>query len=280
MNQRRRVTIFAAAGAAVAVTAGAVVAVSANGATDQFDASGTSAQADAPAPFGESNLPTGEPNSGAATSDSTTPDERAIPTSKKRKLARTFAVKTKDPVFFITVDDGNTKNAAALKYVTKNKIPATVFLTNAAVAGQWDYFRKFAAAGGTVENHTMTHRSLTSGGTPLSYEICRPQAIYGAKFGRIPTLLRPPYGNGGYVTTAKKTRKAIDATASACGIQHVVMWNAVAENGSFKFIRGSLKRGDIVLFHFTPNLAGELKTVMRMAAKKGLHPAPLTNYLR
>ena len=55
-------------------------------------------------------------------------------------------MKTKDPVF-ITVDDGNTKNAAALKYVTTNKIPATVFLTNAAVAGQWDYFRKFAAAG-------------------------------------------------------------------------------------------------------------------------------------
>ena len=95
-----------------------------------------------------------------------------------------------------------------------------------------------------------------------------------------PRCCARPYGNGGYVTTAKKTRKAIDATASACGIQHVVMWNAVAENGSFQVHPGITKRGDIVLFHFTPNLAGELKTVMRMAAKTGLHPAPLTNYLK
>lgn len=280
MNQRRRISVIAAAGAAVVVTAGALVAVAANGATDGSADANAASTAQAPEPFGESDLPIGEPTSGAGPDAAAGPEERALPLSKKRKLARTFVVKTKDPVFFITIDDGNTKNAAALKYVTTNRIPATVFLTNAAVAGQWNYFRKFTAAGGTVENHTMTHKSLTSGSTPLSYEICRPQAIYGAKYGRIPTMLRPPYGNGGYATTANKTRKAIDATASACGVQHIVMWNAVAEKGSFRFIRGSLKRGDIVLFHFTPSLAGELKSVMRMAAKKGLHPAPLTDYLK
>ena len=126
----------------------------------------------------------------------------------------------------------------------------------------------------------MTHSSLTSAITPLSFEICRPQQLYAAKYGHAPTLLRPPYGNGGYANTSRAKRTAIDTAASRCGIRHVVMWNAVAENGRFQFIRGSLKRGDIVLFHFTPSLAGELKTVMNMAKKKGLHPAPLTNYLK
>ena len=126
----------------------------------------------------------------------------------------------------------------------------------------------------------MTHKSLTSAGTSLPFEICRPQSIYAAKYGRVPTMLRPPFGNGGYATTKKSTRKAIDSVASQCGIKHIVMWNGLAENGKFKFIRGSLKRGDIVLFHFTPSLAGELKSVMKMAHRKGLHPAPLTDYLK
>lgn len=280
MNRRRRISVVAAAGAAVAVTAGAVVAIAANGATDGSADANAATTALAPEPFGESELPSGEATAGTGSESVTAPEEPALPVSKSRKLDRTFVVKTKDPVFFITIDDGNTKSDEALKYVTRNRIPTTVFLTDVAVAGQWDYFRKFAAPGGTIENHTMTHQSLTSGSTDLSYEICRPQTIYGAKFDRIPTMLRPPYGNGGYSTTPKKTRKAIDATASACGVQHIVMWNAVAEKGSFKFIRGSLKRGDIVLFHFTPSLAGELKTVMSMAAKKGLRPAPLTDYLK
>lgn len=274
MGQRGLITVFAAVGVVAALSAGTAVAVASserNGTTE----AGTS-NVEPPRPFSESNLPTDEP----AVRDDGSIEQRALPVSAKKKLKRTFQIKTKDPVFFITIDDGNTKSDAALKYVTRKQIPATVFLTNASVAGQWDYFRKFAAQGGTVENHTMTHRSLTSSGTPLSYEICRPQGIYGAHYKRVPTLLRPPYGNGGYAGTKASTRKAIDSVASKCGIKHVVMWNALAENGKFQFIRGSLKRGDIVLFHFTPSLAGELKAVMKMAHQRGLHPAPLTDYLK
>ena len=280
MSQRGRIIGITAAGVVLAVGAGAAVAVSANGSTSGTAEASTTTDVNESLPNGEARLPTDEPSAGLAGADAAVPTDRALPASPTRKLARTFLVKTKDPVFFITVDDGNTKNAAALRFVKKNRIPATVFLTNAAVAGQWDYFREFASYGGSVENHTMTHKSLLSGSTPLSYEICQPQRIYGAKFDHVPTLLRPPYGNGGYVGTPKKTRKAIDSVASGCGIKHVVMWNGLAEGGKFQFIRGSLKRGDIVLFHFTPNLAGELKTVMKMAKAKGLHPAPLTDYLK
>lgn len=274
MGQRSRVTVVAAVAAVAALTAGAAVAVTSNNSSGSQASDGSNVTP--PEPFGESDLPTNEPSSDNGSS----PESRAVPAGAKKKLKRTFQIKTKDPVFFITIDDGNTKNAAALKYVEAKKIPATVFLTNASVAGQWDYFHKFASHGGTVENHTMSHKSLTSASTPLSYEICRPQQIYAAKYGHVPTLLRPPFGNGGYATNSKASRNAIDSVASQCGVRHIVMWNGLAEKGRFKFIRGSLKRGDIVLFHFTPTLDRELKSVMAMAKRRGLHPAPLTDYLK
>lgn len=280
MSTRGRVTIAAVAAGAAVLTAGTAVAV-----TSSIDSSVSAgeAPANAPTPYGESQLPTSEQvgsNPGTSVDAQSAPEVRAIPSATGAKIKRTFQIKTKDPVFFITVDDGNTKSPAALNIVRKRNIPVTVFLTNASVAGQWSYFKEMASFGGSVENHTMTHRSLTSSSTPLQYEICRPQSIYAAHYGRVPTMLRPPYGNGGYANTSVRTRKAIDAAASSCGVRHVVMWNGLAENGRFQFIRGSLKRGDIVLFHFTPSLAGELKSVMRMAKAKGLHPASLTDYLR
>jgi hypothetical protein len=60
----------------------------------------------------------------------------------------------------------------------------------------------------------------------------------------------------------------------------MVMWNALADRGKFQFIRGSLHRGDIVLFHFTSDLARELKRVLVMGVQKGLRPAPLQDYLK
>ncbi len=274
MSQRRQIGAVGAVVAVAILTActAAVGGVSTSG--DPQTSQGTNTTA--PTPYGESDLPTDEPTGSPSGSDNPNP----VPASSNKKIKRTFQVKTKDPVFFITIDDGNTKSPAALEYVQKHNIPATVFLTNASVAGQWDYFEKFAAQGGSIENHTMSHKSLTSPSTPLAYEICRPQEIYAQEYGRVPTMLRPPYGNGGYSTTTPKRRKEIDAVASSCGIQHIVMWNGLAENGKFRFIRGALSRGDIVLFHFTPTLSGELKTVMEMAKRRGLRPAPLTDYLK
>ncbi|MFA7266390.1 MAG: polysaccharide deacetylase family protein [Candidatus Nanopelagicales bacterium] len=272
MSQRRHLSVVGAAVAIVILTACTAAVGGDGGVADPSVSQGSTSSA--PTPYGETDLPTDEPSEAPVS-----PSDPNAPVGTKKKIKRTFQIKTKDPVFFITIDDGNTKSPAALDYVKKRKIPATVFLTNASVAGQWDYFRQFASQGGSIENHTMNHKSLTSASTPLVYEICRPQEIFGQEFGRVPTMLRPPYGNGGYATTSPARRKEIDAVASGCGIQHIVMWNGLAENGKFKFIRGALSKGDIVLFHFTPTLPGELKSVMAMAKRRGLRPAPLTEYL-
>lgn len=195
-------------------------------------------------------------------------------------LPREFYVRTKDKVFFITIDDGWTKSAAALDYVRKNRLPVTVFLTNTAFQGEVQYFKDITAYGGSVENHTMAHPSLPRASN-LRREICTPQRIYKRKFGAAPTLIRPPYGNGGYDDDSVAVRSRISRVASSCGLRHIVMWNAVAQNGKVQFdLKRSIRRGDVILFHFTPSLAGDLRKVLRMARDKGLRAAPLTDYLK
>lgn len=224
---------------------------------------------------GETRLPTG-----AATQE---PNDRPTTNPQvdvNKRIRRTFEIKTNDPVFFITIDDGGYKPKGALDYIEKNQIPTTVFLTRSLVADQWDYFRRVAGQGGTVENHTHSHKSLLSSSTSLQREVCDPQQTFEEHFGARPTMLRPPYGNGGYSDTPTTARKTIDKMARSCGITNIVMWNAVAENGKVKYIRRSLTRGDIVLFHFTPGLENDLKVVMDHAKRKGLRPAPLQDYLQ
>lgn len=195
------------------------------------------------------------------------------------ELPRYSSVSTKNNVIFITIDDGNTKNAQALSLVQRQRIPVTVFLTNDSVRGDWSYFKKITAYGGSVQNHTMTHRSLP-GVRDLDYEICRAQRIYQRHFGYAPTMLRPPYGNGGYDSDSRATRLRISKAARACGIRQIVMWDVVVGDGSVEFARGSLKRGDIVLLHFKPGLASDLRRVLGMARAKGFRVAPLATYLR
>ncbi|MEI8083659.1 MAG: polysaccharide deacetylase family protein [Actinomycetes bacterium] len=213
---------------------------------------------------------------GLAMSSQSAPVRMAVGSAS---LPRVFNVKTRDKVFFITIDDGNFKTASALAYVRSRRLPVTAFITNAAIGQDWRYFRRITAFGGSVQNHTMTHKSLTGSTTNLPFEICKTQRIYAKKFGQTPTLLRPPYGNGGYSGTGKTAARAIATVARSCGISRLVMWNATADNGKFVFVRGSLHAGDVVLFHFKPNLANELAEVMAMAHRRGLHPAPLTDYL-
>ena len=268
------------AGASLAVVAAAgitaAVATSGGKSVAQIDISvsaslseETGLQSDLPP-----DLPPDLPINSAGPAGSPAVDQRS---TGHKLLPRDFNIRTRGKVFFITIDDGNDKTDAALKYVQRHKIPVTAFLTAAAVQGDWSYFRKITSYGGSVENHTMTHKSLI-GDANLHYEICKTQHIYAKKFHNAPKLLRPPYGYGGYATAGAK-RQALDTTARSCGIKHIVMWNAVAEGGKFTFVKGSLHRGDIVLFHFKQDLASELKQVIAMAKRHRLHPGSLTGYL-
>lgn len=267
----RAVVIVASAVGATLITVGAAFAtVNALTSSNTTDRRSIAEGSETGLPTGpETQEPTAKPD----------PTSSIDPATLNKRIPRTFQISTKDPVFFITIDDGVVKSQAALDVIRQYHIPVTVFLTEAEVDGQWNYFKKVASYGGAIENHTYSHKSLTSSSTSLETEICKPQVAYTEHFGVTPTALRPPYGNGGYSNTPTAMRKKIDRMARSCGITNIVMWNAVAGPGKIDFIRGSLTRGDIVLFHFTDDLANELRSVMSMANRKGLHPASLMDYL-
>jgi peptidoglycan/xylan/chitin deacetylase (PgdA/CDA1 family) len=184
-------------------------------------------------------------------------------------------VRTRDPVVFLTVDDGWTRDPAFLALVRRQHLPVTVFLTNAASSrGRDGYFQQLQSAGAVIENHTLTHADLTLvSAAERTRQICSPEGLDHLLFGTRPTLLRPPFG---------ATSAAVLATAESCGIRAVVGWDAVMPaQGDLQTWFGSptLHAGDIVLMHFQPGMVGQVLRLERIAAAAHLRFALLENYL-
>ena len=182
-----------------------------------------------------------------------------------------YRVRTTDPVVFITIDDGVTKDRRGLRYVEAHEIPVTAFLTAWTVIDAAPYFTRITRWG-SVQNHSATHASLARSTTDLEHEICYSQRALASAFGSRPLLMRPPYGDGG-------NRGVVQVTADRCGIDRIILWNAVVENGHLTRAGGELRAGDIVLLHFTPHLEKDLTAAIRAARAAGLTPASLADYL-
>ena len=189
-----------------------------------------------------------------------------------------YQIKTKDPVFFITIDDGSFKQSAAARYVTQHKIPVTVFLTKSEVGGRWSFFKAIGAFD-SVQNHSMTHKALGKESTDRTYEICTTQKAYANRFGVRPWLLRPPYGDGWF--SRRYAGPDIQRTAATCGIRYIVLWNIVVlKNGRVLFVKDlRFEPGDIVLLHFEGDLKSNIQRIIAMYARHGIKPAPLSKYL-
>ena len=174
-------------------------------------------------------------------------------------------------VVFLTIDDGVDKDRRALRLVERDRIPITAFVTTWTIKDQAEYFRRITRWG-SIQNHTSTHASLARSSTDLDHEICGAQRVLKRTFGAKPWLLRPPYGQG-------FARMETQATARRCGVQKMVMWDAVVDRGRLDITNGRLRAGDVVLLHFTPHLAHDLQVALRAARHAGLAPASLADYL-
>jgi peptidoglycan/xylan/chitin deacetylase (PgdA/CDA1 family) len=201
--------------------------------------------------------------------------ERTAPTDRPAAAPATLPVSSHlsitDPVAFITVDDGVTKDAAALTYVEARHLPVTAFLTAWTVKDRAAYFERITHWG-SIQNHSATHANFTDPTTDLNHEICYTQRALTKDFGAAPWLLRPPYGAGG-------KDPAVQSVAAGCGIQHIVLWDAYVQNGTLTKSGHALHAGSILLMHFSPNLAQDLKAAVRAITKAGLRPANLADYL-
>ncbi|HNJ22630.1 MAG TPA: polysaccharide deacetylase family protein [Microthrixaceae bacterium] len=180
-------------------------------------------------------------------------------------------VPTTDPVVFITIDDGAFADEDALKLIGEHRIPVTLFLNQSYFAANADYFRRLQDSGAVLGAHTSTHAELRGRDAAFQHaEICDMVAEFRDRFGRAPTLFRPPYGSYDATTLQQ---------AASCGFTAALHWSAVADSGSIVTADGPLRAGDIVLLHFRPGLVLRLYTVLTQIQAAGLRPASLSDYL-
>lgn len=180
-------------------------------------------------------------------------------------------VETTDPVFFITVDDGNKISPELAKYLDATHLPITTFF----IASRLRQFKSFwlARTNVTYENHSLTHTFMGS----LSLrgqirEICGASRVIKSVTGVSPRYFRPPGGS---------RNKTLKTALARCDIKYLVMWKASAALGKLHtWNNRPLERGDIVLLHALKTLPQTLKVVVEAARKQGLRPALLRDYLK
>ena len=197
------------------------------------------------------------------------------PTAVAQALPVTYRVDTKNPVVFITIDDGIVTSQAGLEYVEKHRIPITSFLTSSQVTDRKVRYFERISRWGSVQNHTTTHASLaTSDARLIKSQVCPVQVDFRRTFGTKPWMLRPPYGAGpdGHV---------LHDVVRRCNITDIVMWDTVVEQGRISYRYGDgLRPGSVILLHYSSNLAADLKVAVSAARAQGLRPASLADYLQ
>jgi peptidoglycan/xylan/chitin deacetylase (PgdA/CDA1 family) len=188
-------------------------------------------------------------------------------------LAPVFSrIPTPNKVIFLGIDDGIVRDAAVLDLLKQANIPFSIFLVKRDADAGVDYWNRAQTVGGIVESHTITHPVLTRvSAARLQQEICGTLDDYQTRFGRRPTLFRPPYGS---------YNQNVQAVAASCGFKAIVMWKGSTNDGRFDLQEGPLLHpGDIVLMHWRTDLYKNLQKVFQTCREQGFAIARLEDYL-
>ncbi|BFU45283.1 polysaccharide deacetylase family protein [Krasilnikovia sp. MM14-A1004] len=177
------------------------------------------------------------------------------------------------PVAFLTMDDGQTQLAQAHDLMQAAHIPFTMFLIAPVAAANPPFFQRLVAAGGVIEDHTLTHTSLR--GKPYAvqrHEICGAKASLEKTFGTPMRFFRPPYGN-----YDQNTLRAVHD----CGLQAAFYWSETVNKGKVRYQTPvhRIQPGDIILMHFRPAFVQDVTAALRAIHDAGLTPALLEDYL-
>ncbi|MDQ0707788.1 peptidoglycan/xylan/chitin deacetylase (PgdA/CDA1 family) [Arthrobacter woluwensis] len=182
-------------------------------------------------------------------------------------------VTTKQPVVFLTIDDGVVRTQESLDLLDEYGYPATLFLTKSAIAGNPDFFKKFQARGDRIQNHTISHNTSM---VQASYEyqlgeVAGMQDYIKRHYGTTPSLFRPP---GGAYSNAMRTAVA------AAGLKAVIDWECKANAGRMDYQVGNgLRPGDICLMHFRPEFKRDLAAFHQAQKASGLTVVRLEEFL-
>ncbi|MFD0273188.1 polysaccharide deacetylase family protein [Kitasatospora sp. NPDC127111] len=190
-----------------------------------------------------------------------------------------YRVPTDQKIVFLTVDDGAEKDPEFSRMADELGIPLSTFVADYLARSDYGYFRKLAAQGDAVNNHTINHRNLKV----LDYatqrdEICRQQDQLEQQIGVRPRLFRPPYGEYNDDTLR---------AAASCGIEAVPLWNeeAFPDRMEYRYEDQRLHPGDIILTHFrgtdlwNGTMPDLLRKVVNEVTAQGFTLARLDDYL-
>ncbi|MGW8829663.1 polysaccharide deacetylase family protein [Streptomyces massasporeus] len=187
-------------------------------------------------------------------------------------------VPTREPVVFLTYDDGAERDPRFVGLVRERRLPVSMFLTDSVVGPGYGHFARLRAVGASIQNHTLDHPALR--GLPYAgqrAEICGQQHKLRSRFGISPRLFRPPYG-----TYDRTTLRA----AADCGITAVVLWRASLDaEGELTYARGEpgLRPGDIVSVPagetMSPSLTERTVRLLREIERKGLRVGRLEDHV-
>ncbi|MGW3990938.1 polysaccharide deacetylase family protein, partial [Streptomyces sp. NPDC004830] len=185
---------------------------------------------------------------------------------------------TRDPVVFLTYDDGAERDPRFVDLVRERRLPVSLFLTDSVVGPGYAHFARLRGVGASLQNHTLDHPALR--GLPYAgqrAEICGQQHKLRARFGVHPRLFRPPYGT--YDTTTLRA-------AADCGIRAVVLWRVSLDgDGELDYRRGArrLRPGDIVSVPSgdtdSLTLAERTRSLLREIDRRGLRVGRLEDHL-
>ena len=225
--------------------------------------------------------PTSASPTSASPTDTTGANDPALPspsdtsatTSTDGLIPVLHRIDTTDPVVFITIDDGYDKDPRVVALLKSRHVPVTPFLTVDAIKDKPSFFVQIQdATGQSVQDHTLTHPKLSTLGYDAQvHEICDAATKLQGYFGQKPWLFRPPYGD-----YDKTTRRA----AASCGMKALVLWDVSLPHAVLRYASGNvLRRGDIILIHWRPNLYRDLPVALDAAAAQGLRVAALQDYL-
>lgn len=177
-----------------------------------------------------------------------------------------WSVPTAARAVFVTVDDGWYPSDSVLAIMRVQHIPMTAFLIANAAQEHPDYWRAFVAAGGDIENHTLSHPDLAKDSPQQVNNQINAAQQYLSTF-PAPTLFRPPYGD--YSQT-------VCQAVYQAGIKHLVMWDAIMDANGLQTYNGkSLEPGSIILLHWNPSLGTQLQKLLDILKQEHLGVASL-----
>jgi peptidoglycan/xylan/chitin deacetylase (PgdA/CDA1 family) len=170
---------------------------------------------------------------------------------------------------YITIDDGWTPSAEVLALMHQTYLPITAFLIAKAAEQHLSYWKDFAAAGGLIGDHTVSHPYLTK--LTLAKATAQwtgARTALGRWFGQRTAIGRPPYGAFNHT---------VEVAAARAGLTVLAGWSATMSGNRIQTWNGKpLSPGEIVILHWVPGVGHQLTVLLAAIRARHLKLTPLT----